>query len=467
MTRKLGLAGLTALVFSMMVGAGIFNIPQNLASGAGLGSVLVGWVVTAAGMLSLVFTFKRLSKVRPGLDAGIYQYAEAGFGKYMGFNMAWGYWLCVCFANVAYAVMLSDCFGAFIPSLLDHGWQMVSMGSALIWFMFLLVSHGMKTAKVVNAVMTIMKIIPIAVIVVLLYIYSRFTTISAHWPGFENMTVMWHQVRSTMMVTLWCFIGIEGAVMMSARARRSKDVGRAGVLGFLSAWVLYLLVSVFSFGVMSREELASLHDPSSAYMLRACCGEWAYWFVIISVIISVLGSWVSWTLVCAQVPMEAALVHIFPKHFTSLNRHQMPAYGLAVSSVVMNIFLVLVAMADDVYMAALSVTGMMILPCYLFSALYLCKISRDVRSVVLAVACTLFCLWMLYAAGTALIATSVFYVAGTGFYIRARYEDCDHRRKGGRLSLLRVIFTRREFSIFIMLSILALFSFVAFAAGYM
>lgn len=113
--QKLGLTGLAALVFGMMVGSGIFNIPQNMAVGAGLGAVIIGWCVTALGMLMLVATFKILSDRHPELNEGIYQYAEVGFNRFVGFNVAWGYWLCACFANVAYAVMLSDTFGAFSP----------------------------------------------------------------------------------------------------------------------------------------------------------------------------------------------------------------------------------------------------------------------------------------------------------------------------------------------------------------
>lgn len=130
--RKLGLGALTGIVFGMVVGSGLFNIPQNLAIGAGPLSVGVAWLITAAGMLLLVATFKILADRRPDLDAGIYQYAQVGFGDFAGFNMAWGYWLCASFANIAYAVMLNDSFGAFIPCLLEHSWQTLIFGTLLI-----------------------------------------------------------------------------------------------------------------------------------------------------------------------------------------------------------------------------------------------------------------------------------------------------------------------------------------------
>ena len=158
-------------------------------------------------------------------------------------------------------------------------------------------------------------------------------------------------------------------------------------------------------------------------ILREACGGWAYWFVISAVIVSLLGGWVAWTLVVAQVPYEAAVVGILPKAFRRLNHQGMPAYGLVASSVVMEIFLLMVVMADDVYLAALRITGLMIIPGYLFTGLFLLRKadSRGIRAMGCVI--TLFCLWMAYAGGLLdMLMTSVFYLAGIGFYMKARQE---------------------------------------------
>lgn len=442
-SRKLGFGTLVAIVFGMMVGSGLYNIPQNLASGAGPGAVALSWVITAAGMLLLVATFKILSDRRPDLDAGIYQYAQVGFGNFAGFNIAWGYWLCTAFANVAYAVMLNDSFGAFFPALLGHGWQTLIFGSVLIWAMYFLVAGGIKTARLLNNLLAVIKVAAILLIAVLLVINVKAGVFTGNFMeeslGEESL---WTQVKNTMMVTLWCFIGIEGAVMMSARAKRHSDVGKAGITGFFIAWLLYVLVSMLCFGVMNRAKLAGLDDPSVAYVLRDICGGWAYYFVVLSVIVSLLGGWLAWTLICAQVPYEAAVVRIFPRSFLKTNRHGMPGYGLLVSSVVMQVFLVMVMMTDDVYMAALTITGMMVLPAYLSGGMYLWKESFGrsgmnkarkgtlLRYRAVGILCTLYCIWMIYAGGLKLfMLTSIFYISGIGFYLKARAE----RREEGSL----------------------------------
>lgn len=420
---KLGFIGLAALVFGMMVGGGIFNIPQNMAADAGPAAIVLSWVITAAGMLLLVFTFKTLADTRPDLNSGIYEYALRGFGPFVGFLSAWGYWLSAAFANVAYAVMLNDSFGIFFPRLLDHGWITVGFGSILIWTIYFIVVNGMKTAKVLTIILAVVKFTAIGLMLVLMALNFKAGTFSAEVMGsLTDFSGLWQQMRATMLVTLWCFIGIEGAAVMSRRAKRLHDVGRASVAGFFAAWILYLLASLLCFGCMTRAELAGLTNPSAAYVLRAVCGDWGFYFVIISIIVALLGGWVAWTLICAEVPSTAASRSLFPRSFMHLNRHDMPDHGLLASSLIMEMFLILVAMADNVYLTALNITGMMILPCYLLSGAFLLKVGRG-RQRVLGLGCTIFCAWMIYAGGIGLfLQTSIFYLIGLGLYLRARVE---------------------------------------------
>lgn len=449
-TGKLGFWGLTALVFGLMVGVGIYNLPQNMASVATPGAVFFAWLVTAVGILPLVISFKWLSNHYPQYNAGLYQYPQAEFGNYAGFNIAWGYWLCTAFSNVAYGVMLSDSCGAFFPVLLEHGWQMVAFGSVLIWVMFGIVARGVTTAKIVNNLLSLIKVLMLIFIIVIFILFFKCKLFEASlWDVGDGLGSEIHQVKNTMMITLFCFFGVEGAVMMSARAKKSSDVGKAGIAGFLISLVLYLLVSLLSYGLLSRATLAGLPDPSIAYILRDTCGEWAYWFVISAVIISLLGGWVAWTLVVAQVPYEAASVGILPAVFKKVNKKGMPTFGLMTSSIVMELFLVMVATADDVYLAALHITGLMIIPCYFFTGLFLLKKGTTPGIKAIAIITTLFCIWMAYAGGLkGMFLTSIFYLMGIGFYIKARRDSAPGKP----------IFTTNEKIAFVLLSISAIVS---------
>ena len=112
---KLKLGALVALVVGSMIGGGIFSLPQNMAASAGVGAVLIGWAITAVGMLTLAFVFQTLANRKPDLDGGVYAYAKAGFGDYMGFSSAWGYWISAWLGNVGYFVLLFSTLGYFFP----------------------------------------------------------------------------------------------------------------------------------------------------------------------------------------------------------------------------------------------------------------------------------------------------------------------------------------------------------------
>ena len=149
---KIGLWSLTALVFSSMVGAGIFSLPQNMAEVAGARAVLIGWGVTGVGILALAMSFLYLSRLRPDLDGGIYSYARAGFGDLVGFFSAWGYWLCATIGVVGYLVIAFAALGSFVdtPEQIwfgDGNTLAAFVGeSCILWAVHLLVARGVQQA---------------------------------------------------------------------------------------------------------------------------------------------------------------------------------------------------------------------------------------------------------------------------------------------------------------------------------
>ncbi|MCH5234718.1 MAG: amino acid permease [Muribaculaceae bacterium] len=445
-TSRLGLLGLIAIVFSSMVGGGIFNIAQNIASTAGIGAVVIAWLITGFGMVFLVLTFKILSDHYPHLNQGLYQYARKGFGNYVGFNIAWGYWLCVAFGNVAFVVMLNDAVGAFFPIFLQHKWESIVFCECIVWIMFGIVERGIMTASFINTIMTFLKFAAIFIIIVILIVYFRLELLfSDVWgetivEGERPLGGLWTQVMGTMFITMFCFVGIEGGLMLSSYAKNNKDVGKASIIGFYLALIIYALISLLCYGVRSRAELASLPDPSMAYVLRLCCGDWAYYFVISTVILSILSAFISWTLLCCQAPYGAAKSKIFPSNFLKTNKHEVPVYGLLLTTIFMSGFIVLVCTAPDVYMAGLNLTTIMVLPAYGISGGFLFKANLRKRHFhtseerkeiikyrIIGIFCVLYCIWCVISGGFLLfIASSILYLLGFYFYYLTYKQKVDH-----------------------------------------
>ena len=128
--QKMPLATLTAMVVGGMVGAGVFSIPRNFAMATGVYGALIAWTIAGVGMLMLAFVFQTLANRKPDLDAGVYAYARAGFGPYLGFVSAFGYWASACVGNVSYWVLIKSTLGAVFPVFGDG--NTVQRGGGLV-----------------------------------------------------------------------------------------------------------------------------------------------------------------------------------------------------------------------------------------------------------------------------------------------------------------------------------------------
>ena len=129
--QKIGLITATSLVIGNMIGVGIFVLPAALAK---YGSIsLLGWVFTGAGAILLAKIFSNFSKIIVNKSGGPYAYTRAGFGDFLGFLTAWGYWITVWVGNGAIAIAIVGALGYFFPVLETNSFYSISIGLALIW----------------------------------------------------------------------------------------------------------------------------------------------------------------------------------------------------------------------------------------------------------------------------------------------------------------------------------------------
>src|SRR5699024_8140789 len=165
---------LTALVVGSMVGAGVFTLPGRFAIATGVGGAVIAWVVSGIGMLMLALCFQSLAVRKPQLDAGVFIYAKAGFGDYIGFNSAIGFWASACAGNAFYWIFISSTIGAFAPAFGDGDTIVaVAVSTAGVWLFHALIVRGIRDAAIINRIVTVCKILPFVMfIVVLLFAFD-------------------------------------------------------------------------------------------------------------------------------------------------------------------------------------------------------------------------------------------------------------------------------------------------------
>ena len=428
--RRLSLSLLIALVVGSMIGSGIFSLPQNMAASAGAGAILIGWLITGVGMLSLALVYQTLSNRLPAMDNGVFAYARALGGDFLGFNSAWGYWISAWIGNVSYLVILFAALSYFFP-LFGEGNNKAAIAGAsvVLWSLHWMILRGMRTAARANALTTVAKVVPLLLFIgVLIASFQRETFMVDFW-GTPALGSTLDQVKSTMLVTVWVFIGIEGASVFSARAAERANVGRATVIGFVITLILLIAVSLLSLGILRQPELAALKNPSMAGVLEAAVGPWGAVLISIGLIISVGGALLAWTLLAAESVFTPAKEKVMPITLAEESTRSVPANALWLTNGCIQLFLLLTLYSSASYLALISLATSMILLPYLFSSVYALKLTwqgetyaghraLQVRDMAIATVAALYCGWLLYAAGPKyLLLSALLYAPGSLIYL--------------------------------------------------
>ena len=209
---KVGLPTLTAMVVGSMIGSGVFLLPRRFGTETGVLGAIIAWTIAGTGMLVLAFVFQRLATRKPDLDAGIFAYAKAGF------NSALGYWASACAGNTSCWVLITATLSALVPGFGAGDTVLAVVVSAIgVWLFVFLVLRGVKDAAVINYIVTIAKVVPIPVFIVIAIIAFKADVFADNfWGGAEySISSVGDQATGTMLITVFVFLGIEGASVYS------------------------------------------------------------------------------------------------------------------------------------------------------------------------------------------------------------------------------------------------------------
>lgn len=444
MHDKLSVPALTAMVVGSMVGAGVFQLPARFAGETGVYGALIAWTIAGLGMLSLAFVFQTLAVRKPQLDNGVYVYARAGFGVYPGFLSAIGFWASACAGNAFYWVLIMTTISQLFPGLggiFGNGdtWPAFFASLVAVWGYYLLIRRGVKEAAWINYIVTVAKLAPLLLFLVLVLFFFNGEVFIGNLtggydvPGGESLFL---QVQGTMLVTVFVFLGIEGASVYSRYAKRREDVGTATVLGFLGVLALFASISILSYGILPKAEIAALSQPSVGGVLEAAVGPWGGAFIRVGLIVSVLGAYLAWQLLAADVVYAAAKDQDMPSYFARLNSQEVPETAVFWTSVLVCVILFAVQFVDYALDFTLDLTAALALAPFALASAYALKIAwlRDGyemlpsstrrRELLIAIVSTVYTLFLIWAAGyTFLFLACILLAPATLLYFIARREQ--------------------------------------------
>ncbi|MFV0555869.1 MAG: basic amino acid/polyamine antiporter [Lactovum sp.] len=441
--KGIGLFALIAIIISGSIGGGVFNLANDLATGATSGGVVVSWLLIGFGILMLVLSLNALVTKKPELS-GVSDYAREGFGDMVGFISGWGYWLSAWSGNVALAVLTMVSFDYFFPGVFKTENGSLTLLSVIIvsiisWGLTFLVMNGVESAAFINAIVLIAKLIPLLIFVIVGFAMFQVEIFSTHfWEtfvtnvdgefSFSAMTGkgLMDQVTNSLMVMIWVFVGIEGAAMMGDRAKRKSDAGKASILGLIGLLVVYLLLSILPFGIFSQEELANVEQPGLVHVLNEMVGPWGGTIMAIGLIISVLGAWLSWTMLPVEATQQLSDQKLLPSWFGELNKKKAPKNSLFLTQIIIQIFLLVTYFVADAYNVFVYLCTAVMMICYALVGFYFMKVGleeKKINQVLIGFSAAAFQIIALYFSGWQFVWLSlILYAVGFILYALGKTE---------------------------------------------
>lgn len=333
-TKKMGFWQCWGMSVGVMIGSGIFLLPTVLAPYGWIS--LLGWLLTCSGTIVLALVLARLAGTTDHAG-GPYAYVRESFGDLAGFLIGWGYWVGVVFGVTAIAVgfagYMGSIFSIFAANSLTQA-LVAAMGIGVLTWVNI---KGISEAATVQLVLTILKIVPLIVIIGLGIAYGDIDNFPSFNPQQLSMT---EALASTALLTMWAFIGIEAAVIPTGDVENpKKTVPIAVVSAALSVSFLYVGASIAIMFLVPSEVLAASESPfvdAASHM-----GPGGALLMGVGALISTAGALNGNIFVMGQMPMLVAADGLAPSVIAKKNKGGAPMVALMASSVFSAALLVL------------------------------------------------------------------------------------------------------------------------------
>ncbi len=411
---------------------------------------MVYWVFGVI-MLGLVFYF--LSNKKPELQGGIYSYAKEGYGDFVGFNSAWGYFTSSFLGNIAFVVLIFKT----INSLIGEGYSMPPilafvLASILLWTYYFVIRRGIRQAGILNLIVTIAKVIPLFLVIIFGFSAFKLGIFNvANWQtvlaSSGDTASLGKQISGAMGTILWCFVGVEGLVVLSQRAESQILVGKGTIISLIITAILYVSISILSMGIIPAKELIAAQTPLAAVFAQTALGSAGAIIVKVGILISAMGALLCWLLLTTEILyIPAAQDGLMPKWFKVNNDKNVPINAFLFSMIATQVGMLAMlspALQKAYYVATHIGTTNILIP-YLLSSMFAFKVynkeSGHLKEKIIAILASIYSIYVIYAVGIGYLGSaSIIYAVGIGFYLRAKKEKNEAITYKEKLAMIAMV----------------------------
>lgn len=328
--RPLGFWMATALVVGNIIGSGAYLLPASLAPYGPNG--LVAWLFTATGAVLLAVVFAALSRAFPR-DGGPYVYTRAAFGEPAGFVVGWGYWVSAWVGNAAIATGAVSYTSALAPWIATVPGASALVTIGVVWVLTLVNCHGVRAAGWVQAITTVLKLLPLLAVAVVGGFFLRREALEA----FAAVPLTLDGTTAAATLTLWALLGLESATVPADKVQDpERTIPRATLAGTIVAALFCAVACSLVVLVVPGSRLAGSNAPF-AEAARVFWGEGASALVAAFAAVSAYGALNGWILIHGELPFAMARDGVFPRVFARESARRTPAFALVATSVLVTL----------------------------------------------------------------------------------------------------------------------------------
>lgn len=333
LVKGMGMIASVALIVGNMVGTGIYTLPASLANTAGPIS-LVAWGIVAAGYLFLALIYADLGQAYPK-SGGPSVYARKAFGDFVGFEIAYSYWLSVIIGNAAIVIATVGYISVFNETMANSPVIQVVVALVVIWGLVGVNILGVRQGASLAVVTTAAKLIPLFILVIVGLWFFEPANLTPFAPQGTDA------ILPAAALIVWAFAGLESATVPAEEVDDPRTIRRATLIGFGLTTVVYILISVTVMGLIPNDVIGSSGGPLALAATQAL-GPWGATLMAIGAMVAGIGTLNGWVLLSGRIPLGVAADGLFPKFLARIHpRHHTPHVSLIIAALVASAMILL------------------------------------------------------------------------------------------------------------------------------
>lgn len=325
--QKMGFWSIVLLGINGIIGSGIFLLPNQAMKLIGTASIGV-FIFDALLVASITVCFAECASLFK-VNGGPYIYAKAAFGEFIGYEVGFVTWAIRIIAEATMAVAFATALSGIIPAWNTTFSKNLIVTIVIIGLALMNIS-GVTISKIVNNIVTIAKLFPLVLFVLIGFFAINGSHFQPLFPGGDYQS---GSFAAAAVLLFYAFTGFEGLVVAAGDMRKpEKNLPRAILLVISLVTLFYVLLQVVSIGILGQNLGASTAPIQEAFGKIA--GSFGTSLVAAGTIISIGGICVASSFITPRSGVAMAENGIMPAVIGKRNGKNAPYVAIIISATI-------------------------------------------------------------------------------------------------------------------------------------